>query len=440
MSPPEILIGLIILGGGIFTFFAYRKWVNDAISNRRAREQEYFDRIAEQASAIQKNASIKRGSGGFEDKFSNAGFSTSAPYGAPYGDSSEFKGTFKEGVPFSEERTPLTGVIEDAQFSPLTTQAISSQVVAAQAGEGIFSGIRTLPCAWVTNAPENWPDVDFSMANRTLRCVNSSFYNAKLLDTFICAGCVEGESILTLQTKLTNLGVLEIPLQVFTDGVFRSVFIYPEADLEDAAHFSGVRDLFKELGEVEPVFYAGKVLPLSPPASVCRPLKPQDLSVYRGVVPAGDYGIWWDTSQQDDSAINILRETYTLMDRIESYIAGLLVSELGLSANQGSRRIALPEKNFQVPLLAYHGAIVLMTLSAAKGIRFHFNMAHTTPFYRDCFLAAFRDFIKLYRNQIERDKAPLDHATSNSPLAWWSSMEEAYREDSKNMVIGKISL
>ncbi len=384
------LLGLLIIGLLVYCFMQWRERQRDAVARRREREEDYFNYIKMITEAEAKNPS--------------AG----------------------EPPPQAPPRAPA-----DFHNEPETRRTV------ARANDRML---------WATNAPPRWPQFYSKPISRMPagHRINDRFFLALITQTLTEAGYREGENIILGGACLTEQGILDVPVQLRDEEGTTPIFFYSSSDSRSAAHFAQVSRLLQENGTQAPVYLAPQPLAQAQPAqsNICRPFSPEDLKLWKGDTPREKYAMWWNRSQDRplEAGLAAISEAYELLDGIESYVAALFMHQFGLAESDQSRRLMLPQEKCQLTVEGPEGLPFLLTMSAAKGLRFHFDVTHTSPRYRDCFWRHFADFVRSCRQEIKRTQLPLDPPREESPLHWWQRMQDAARGRTGEINIGAIDL
>ena len=109
--------------------------------------------------------------------------------------------------------------------------------------------------------------------------------------------------------------------------------------------------------------------------------------------------MWWpsenDASYTTTPSRQAICRAYVALDGIETYILGALMAMAG--AEETGVRVALPRDTVTRYFQDETGAPLLLSVSAEKGMRFHFHPAHTSPTRRDAFWQALAQGAEAWR-------------------------------------------
>lgn len=228
---------------------------------------------------------------------------------------------------------------------------------------------------------------------------------------------------------LSPEGILSAPFVAADGGASIAIFLYLDADPASAARFIRARERLRSRGEPDPVYYATAPLPDVEPGNA---LVPFDLGRLNRApddpTQAGHHAIWWTRDLPADveglAGLDAIQRSYRALDRIETYAFAHLLRQFGLAVGRPSRA-DLPEEPALIPVRGPEGVPLLISASAAKGIRIHFGVDATAESYRDAFWANWAGYFEAFRVGLLENGLALDLEADESPMEWWG-LNEAF--------------
>ena len=236
-------------------------------------------------------------------------------------------------------------------------------------------------------------------------------------------------------TLLTDEGVIEIPLRVRDGDKSYDVFFYAEHTQEAAAQYLAVKALANRTRLFNPVYYSTGQLVQKAQMPLPVVARNDYLFLERSpeFYPEDHYAMWWpehDTHRFENSpASRYLDEAYKQIEGIESYVAAHIARRIELiNPDKPLPRLPLPDEPLKGAARGPQGVSLMVSISKAKGIRFHFSVEHTDPIYRDRFLRLWLEHIKYMRKAIEERNLPLDIPGAERSLDWWNFFKQSMRQ------------
>lgn len=284
---------------------------------------------------------------------------------------------------------------------------------------------------WATNAPDHWPKLttpSIPHPNPTMPAqegVNLIFFLARLSEALKPLGdnCT---LVAVAQNRLTEGGLLKIPIVVKDHGVLTTVLMFPQVHAQSAGMFAGTTQVLREMGEPAPIYFAPEPLPDVEPKPELFPFHPNWLNKADGVAEA-DYAMWRQTAEDSvftqSPAIESIRRAYELSDGASSYILAAILQQLEIIPAK-TPRAQLPADLATIPVVGPENQPIIISASAEKGLRFHFH-PDTPASYRNLFWKFFAEFCNDLRMQILRAGLPLDDPSA--PWEWWQATEKLIR-------------
>ncbi|MEM1183005.1 MAG: hypothetical protein AAGM22_31980 [Acidobacteriota bacterium] len=298
--------------------------------------------------------------------------------------------------------------------------AQSGSGLAAEASGAVVGGSEH-ELRWSTNAPPMWPplvtsgDVPASPAPVLTLRTAAAFKRA-----------VEEDGLpFTLSAMapsyLLEDGLLEVSFEVIAGDRRVPVQVYPEAGEEASAHFAALRRALAARG-FDSVYYAPGVLRASadPRPDVVGMLGFDALTPCERDIRSGDHSMWWPTEEDSDApkspVLADIDRFYGAVDGREAWFVGFLLHGLGVL--EEARPEPPPEELGVFNVTGPEGQTLLVSLSAEKGLRFHFHRSQD-PTYRDRFWRHIAAFAVHFRGQLDRQGVPEAEATRERPAEWW---------------------
>lgn len=279
-----------------------------------------------------------------------------------------------------------------------------------------------------TNAPSSWPPIRVNPA--VLAGPNAGpFDELALFELSVSAAMKQAglELVKIRHTALTDSGAIQVSLLVQHDGELYGVFMYPTPTSEDASDYDAASSAIATLGMRAAYVSTGPLPPLLPDHDtnfhVHACLTPLEQGLQRD-----DYLMWWPAEDGerfvDTAACAALTRIYAGCDGIESHLVGLLHPHLGIDLGVDTQgrlvRIPLPEDSQLFSVRGPEDRPFIVSLSAEKGIRFHFPKGTTPPAYRDRYLAHFAGYVEFWRSVFLKHEVELDTYGDLHPASWWA--------------------
>lgn len=153
------------------------------------------------------------------------------------------------------------------------------------------------------------------------------------------------------------------------------------------------------------------------------------------------YAMWWASEQETNfnSAVikDDIRLSLDLLDFHNSYALGILSFAFGLKDD--NNRTRLPDYD-EVVATGPEGVQIIITLSRAYGINFHFPMLPKFESYRNSFMKVYVNFCYGIRAQILEHNLPNDDFDTTSTLAWYQQLLDASTGSAKDIqAIGRLT-
>ncbi|GJM61218.1 hypothetical protein [Persicobacter diffluens] len=228
-----------------------------------------------------------------------------------------------------------------------------------------------------------------------------------------------------MYTHLLEEGALRIPVVIDIGGKGYSLFfIYGEDDLifyHDAKKYIG------ETAYPNMIYFSTFPLPSHIDSKSC--LIPFQLGYLRPeekLQPEGAYGMWWQSAEDPRFSGSVTHSvleklyTHTHAQGYESYLLGYILKQCGLQEGDDFHRMEYPEGSRSFLLLAPENKLVIMVISAEKGIRFLFPIRDTSKTYRERFLKGVVADLLSTRVELERAGVAKDEEGFSGNLDWFN--------------------
>lgn len=152
------------------------------------------------------------------------------------------------------------------------------------------------------------------------------------------------------------------------------------------------------------------------------------------------FAIWWPSEHEpkfSESFVKLGVESYLgLMDDYHSYVLGKLSAAFGLTKEDN--RTMLPEYD-EVTIEGPGGVQIVVSLSRAGGIHFHFPAIPKYARYRDNFIRAYQRLCSSLRSQIDEGNFPKDDYGQGSSIDWFLQLVRLrVAANHDNLPIGRI--
>jgi len=238
-----------------------------------------------------------------------------------------------------------------------------------------------------------------------------------------------------MYSQFLDNGVLTIPL-VFTldDKKFSVFFIYNQQDL-------GIfKDAQKYVSQTEyPNLIYFSALPINKSVqqqSAVAPFQFHHLTHNPQYKPEGKYAMWWATDDDKvfhkSEAYKWLSGIYEITKDYESYIAGFILQQLGLSKDKNLSRILLPEKNYSIVLEGPNHKKIILDLSQEKGIRFLFSTENASKKYVNQVLEGIMINLIVLLKQLKDANVEKDPKREPNSYDWFTFMTDVVKKEKNN--------
>jgi hypothetical protein len=253
-------------------------------------------------------------------------------------------------------------------------------------------------------------------------------------DRYACSMCIQ---------KLFAQGIVKINGVVIADFERYGVILLTEPTPMD--YINDLRALFVEDGYKDLIYFAvvDPLLVTQPKKLKFELLDKQSFkydATKQGVQHRKyeEYAMWWqgenDTDFETSGARKNIESSLDLLENYNSYAAGMMSYAFGRTEEY--TRTRLPQQDV-ITIQGPENVEILFSLSASKGMYFHFPALPKYERYRDNFLKAFVDFCYDMRREIIENDLPADDFGEPSPLVWFRHLtEEVKKNYGKNLAVG----
>ena len=292
----------------------------------------------------------------------------------------------------------------------------------------MFDGMKEH--VWATNAPSNWPAAScVPLHPPSDSPANVARFGEALKKAFSTGSC-ECRLASTGRTRLSSYGILDVSFEVVCGDRVVPVLLYARADRESAAHFAAARLFLEGRGEPSPVYFAPGKLMEAEPGHPFRPFHAGDLRRWAGEPPGGEFSMWWPASEGEmfscSRTFPFIDRAYRSLSGYETYVHAAIMRSLGYEG-EGVGRLRLPERSETFSLEGPEGALVLLSLSQEKGIRFLFPVTTTPHAYRDAFWQVFSEYAAFWNAAASGKKFTTDPVAGQTPMGWWEQASLAMK-------------
>lgn len=226
-----------------------------------------------------------------------------------------------------------------------------------------------------TNAPREWPQVEIEAWTGNVG-LDTLMVFGEIAEGLAARG---GRVLGMLERRLYDDGVLTIPVLLEVGGQRFGLFVYPRADAEAAAHYSGVRSLLRQREQATAVYYASAAIQPAAPAEVLETLMPEHFSKAGEDRGEAEYALFWPTEDDPRLATSPARGFLdrwfaALQGHFFVFLTGL-ARTLELSGEDDAPGAwVLPAQPTMIGVTAPGGTTLVLHASQGDGLWFAFDV------------------------------------------------------------------
>lgn len=234
-----------------------------------------------------------------------------------------------------------------------------------------------------------------------------------------------------MYTSLLEEGALTVPV-VCTIGEekYSLYFIYQEEELLK------YKDLVNHIDQTAyPNLIYFSSIPIYDgykPKPIIEPFQLADLRYDADSQLSGKFAMWWSTDEDPhfhkSATYDYLSKLHEVIRGYESYMTGYVLRQTRVIKEVELQRMRLPKNHVTYIIDAPEEKKVVLDISQEKGIRFLFDIDHTSPQYRDRFIrGAVVDLIATIV-PLRQNNFPADDPTDPNSYDWFHFMSSVIKQ------------